>query len=302
MSIFSIPESGGRYDDSTQPVDSQERRRRRSLFGRVALLAGAVALSVSGCGLFGSSAPQASAGSKLNASRTPQATTQPKPQGDPFVPASVATRAVWGKDGCLEYLATDSKKRTVAASSTDLCRTAITYFPHSFLAGPGTYYAYFINGDDYTQWQMMEGTGKDGEIYTDYSNDDNLLTRAPVTGGETQLAVRYPDNTAGFVTLQYYFENNPTYITIQEAAGRNSIAATVMDEAVGLPAQRDPRLPAAGNGEYQQALGEIAVLDQQAIQLGQVYSNLAQDRNLSAFQELTMAEPTDSAASKLLLS
>jgi hypothetical protein len=257
--------------------------------GGRALLVTAAAISgaalVAGCGPLGSSAAHSEPGGGGYSAQAPASggtsSGTSGTSGSPGSPGSSdsslageQTLDVWGSDGCLEYLILDSADDTVAVSATNLCRTTVTSFPGSALAGSGTFYAYFPRGRGTSGWQAVAGQGNDGNDYWEYN--DGELYRGPADGGSAQLEVQESSGQLDFEDEGTFLQQNPKGLPFIQSVREDLAAQTIAQEEIGMSVQRNPQLPGGATAEYSQAQDNISTQNQQARQYGQTYQGATQ--------------------------
>jgi len=194
---------------------------------------------------------------------------------------SEQTYDVWADDGCLEYVVVDSAGDTIAASATNLCRTQVSTFTDSTLAGAGVFYALFPRGQGLGNWQAVVGQGEDGYDYWEYS--DGQLYRQPAGGGDVQLVVQLADGERTFADESAFLQQNPTGISYFQSETEGTAAEAIASEELGGPVQLNPQLSGGASTEYAQAQDGISAAGQQAQQSGQAYAQATQG-GLSAVQ------------------
>lgn len=253
---------------------SISRRGRRALLVTAAAISGAAL--VAGCGLPGSSAANSEPGGGGYTAQPPASggTSSDSSGSSDSSFAGEQTLDVWGSDGCLEYLVLDSTDDTVAVSATNLCRTAVTSFPGSALAGSGTFYAYFPRGLSTSEWQAVAGQGDDGNDYWEYS--DGELYRGPADGGPAQLEVQESSGLLDFEDENTFLQQNPKGLPFIQSVGEDLTAQNIAREETGMPVQRNPQLAGGATAEYSQAQDNISTQNQQARQYGQTYQGATQ--------------------------
>ena len=196
---------------------------------------------------------------------------------------SEQTYDVWADDGCLEYVVVDSAGDTIAASATNLCRTQVSTFTDSTLAGAGVFYALFPRGQGLGNWQAVVGQGEDGYDYWEYS--DGQLYRQPAGGGDVQLVVQLADGERTFADESAFLQQNPTGISYFQSETEGTAAEAIASEELGGPVQLNPQLSGGASTEYAQAQDGISAAGQQAQESGQAYEQATQGE-ITADQEL----------------
>lgn len=247
------------------------------------IFAGAAAMALSGCWPFGSASSQSESGSGGGEAQPLATAASPAGVGQEAAPANELTLALWGDDGCLEYLVLDGNNDTVAVSATNLCRASVSAFSGDSLTGPGTFYAYFERGGNVNNWQEILGQGDDGYIYWEYG--DGQLYRQLAAGGAAQLAVTYANGQVGFEDDNTYLQQNPKGLPFLQSVEEDMDASGIAKEEIGTTVQRNPQLPGSASAEYSQAQSDISTQDQQAQQIEQTYQGVTQGQ-VSADQEL----------------